>query len=431
MFKIIHLRRFFSQCFVSRKLFLLFIAVSLFLTVFCFYLVPKVHAASNTNIPISQNNNTQLNVVGNNIISSNGQTYIPEGISVYGGLEDTDYMENTANIDAQIIAAAKYWHANTIRLQIAESNLFNNITPGKTYNNKFLRAIVNQVILAQSLHMAVVINDQTEFTSNTPNPSVMTVKFWKVMSQTFKNWPYIIFDLFNEPRLGGVISVHGKLASNNRPVFPGFPLYSKRLHPASQSTTAITWNVWKYGAQVNGVTYIGMQTLVNQIRGYGANNLIWVEGPNEARELPSNNYLIKGSNIVYSIHHPNLNNSSSWNQIGNISKITPVVDGEWAQYQSPWAECFSRAYTNTPLYLNYLHNHGVGIIAWSLQAGSLVKDKGYSIPSNLNTPSSPKIANDLKNPSKLSPNYDCGYEFGQGVGQLLQNYFSLYSVPIY
>ena len=95
-------------------------------------------------------------------------------------------MENVANIDAQIIAAAKYWHANTIRLQIAESNLFNNTTSGKTYNNKFLQAILSQVNLARSLNMAVVLNDQTEFTSNTPGPTAMTAKFWKVMSRAFK-----------------------------------------------------------------------------------------------------------------------------------------------------------------------------------------------------------------------------------------------------
>jgi hypothetical protein len=182
--------------------------------------------------------------------------------------------------------------------------------------------------------------------------------------------------------------------------------------------------LWKNGGKVNGTTYVGMQTLVNQIRGYGVNNLIWVEGPNQARELPSSNYLIKGGNIIYSFHHPNLNNPSSWNTIGTLSNIVPVVDGEWAQYQSPWAECYSRAYTNVPIYLNYLQKHNIGIIAWSLQAGSLLQDSNHAIPSNLNTPNSPKNAGNLKSPSKLFPSYDCGYEFGQGVGQLLQIYFS-------
>jgi len=411
------------------KVLMLVMLVGFILTTLLFSLVSRVYAVNNTNNPISQNNNFQLSVVGNHVFSSNGKLYIPEGISVYGGLEDTDYMENVANIDAQIIAAAKYWHANTIRLQIAESNLFNNTTSGKTYNNKFLQAILSQVNLARSLNMAVVLNDQTEFTSNTPGPTAMTAKFWKVMSRAFQNQPYIIFDLFNEPRIGSAVSLNGQTVSSSRLVPLGISSHAGRTG-SSRSISANTWNLWKNGGKVNGVTYIGMQTLVNQIRGYGVNNLIWVEGPNEARELPIGTYLIKGSNIVYSIHHPNLNNPTSWNRIGDLSKIAPVVDGEWAQYQSPWAECYSHAYTNVPLYLNYLLTHQVGIIAWSLQAGSLLKESGYKIPSNLNTPNSPTTASDLKSPSQLFPSYDCGYEFGQGVGQLLQNYFSLYAVPI-
>ena len=390
-----------------------------------------VYAATNVNYPGTQGNTVQFKVIGNRVISSNGALYIPEGISVYGGLEDTDYGENVANIDAQIIAAAQYWHANTIRFQISESNLFINSSHGESYNTQFLQAIINQVNLAQSLNMVVVLNDQTEFTSNTPNPTAVTTKFWKVMSQTFKGRSSVIFDLFNEPRLESANSSKGTITANNRPIFlGGVPPHANRLHHTTHTISASTWNIWKNGGQVNGVAYVGMQTLVNQIRSYGVKNLIWVEGPNQARELPSAIYLIKGSNIVYSIHHPNLNNPSSWDQIGNLSKIAPVVDGEWAQYQSPWAECYSHAYTNAPLYLNYLQSHGVGIIAWSLQAGSLLQDNAYIIPTNLNTPNSPKNASDLQSPSKLLPTYDCGIKFGQGVGQLLQNYFSINSVPI-
>ena len=109
-------------------------------------------------------------VIKNQVFTPGGKIYIPEGISIYGGLEDTDYMENTANLDAQIKAAAIYWHTNTVRLQVAESNLFQDPTKGQQYNQQFLDELIREVNLARQYHQAVVINDQTEFTNNTPLP---------------------------------------------------------------------------------------------------------------------------------------------------------------------------------------------------------------------------------------------------------------------
>lgn len=364
-------------------------------------------------------------VVGNHVLVGGKQIYLPEGISVYGGLEQPKYSINNANIRAQIIAASMYWHSNTVRLQVAEGNLFKKITPGKTYNEKFLRAIINQVNLVHSLGMAVVINDQTEFTSRILGPTSITLKFWKVMSAEFKNQSYVIFDLFNEPMLDSLIKGTGRIFIPG-PKTRALPYVGVSIinNTRSESASRYLWNLWKYGGKLNGVTYLGMQYLVNHIRSYGADNLIWIEGLNQARDLPLKKYLIQGKNIEYSIHHPNLNKSSSWAPIGNLAKIAPVVDGEWAQYQSPWAECFSKAYVNSSIYLNYLRQNDVGVIAWSLQAGSLVKGSINTIPKNLNSASSPTTPEALRQPSILQSSYDCGYEFGQGVGKLIQDYFA-------
>jgi hypothetical protein len=313
-------------------------------------------------------------------------------------------------------------------LQVAESNLFTIHTQGKSYNNEFLQTLIKEVNLAHSLDMAVVINDQTEFTSRIPGPTIETSKFWKIMSQTFKNQPLVIFDLFNEPSYGKVIN------SNKQPT--GFTIYKifgvagktvKQQHKSQISSTKI-WNIWKNGGQLNGISYLGMQTLANQIRGYGVNNILWIEGPNQARELPNKSQLVQGSNIVYSIHHPNLNNPASWNAIGNLSSIVPVVDGEWAQYASTRPECYLRAYTNTPLFLNYLYQHNVGVIAWSLQANSLLQGNRLSVPTNTNILNDPINAAALRKPNKLLPSYSCSNRYGQGVGQLIQSYFEQNSV---
>ncbi len=376
----------------------------------------------------------ELRVVGNQVLLANGQEYIPEGISVYGGLEDSDYSRYTANDRAQMIAASRYWHANTIRLQVAESNLFSGLKRGEAYNKEFLQHVVAQVAFARKLGMAVVINDQTEFTSKIPDPTAVTSRFWKVMSRTFGNQPFVIFDIFNEPKAPHAVAK----PRHSGIIFNRFLIHISKRHvyrknrksSKNQLTSAQMWRLWEYGGKVYGVRYLGMQTLVDQIRNRGVNNLIWIEGPREARELPANSRLIKGSNIVYSIHHPNLNSPGSWNQLGKLSDVHPVVDGEWSQYQSPWAECYSKAYTNAPLYLGYLLKHHIGLIAWSLQAGSLVRGNHLTIPSNVNKARDPRRAVKLRKPSRLLPSYKCSHTFGQGAGQLIQAYFAKNSKPI-
>jgi hypothetical protein len=365
-----------------------------------------------------------LHVTYNRVLTSTNQPYVSEGISVYGGLESRHYNANQANIYAQIYAASMYWHANTIRLQVAESNLFSHLIAGQVYNADFLTAINEQVNYSHSLGMAVVINDQTEFTNNTPNPTALTARFWQIMTEKYKTKPYVIFDIFNEPRLTSQHSTN-KIA-NDVPFNPFIQSHLLAYHtPVSHMPPQQAWQLWRYGGVVDGAHYIGMQNIVDQIRSDGAPNIIWVEGTYEAQRLPPDNDLLTGSNLVYAIHHPNLNSPRSWQRISTLAATHPVVEGEWAQYQSSWSECYSNAYKYAPKYLSFLHSHNIGIIAWSLQANSLVKGGEHvGQPNNLNTSHDPVQSSALKTPNDLLPSYACGNKHGQGVGSLLQKYFS-------
>lgn len=389
--------------------------------------VRPVLAAKTAHTSFAVSKTAYFKVEANRIIAPDGKTYIPEGISVYGGLEDTDYMENTANIDAQIKAAALYWHSNTVRLQVSESNLFLHPTKGSVYNKDFLNELVREVNLARRLNLAVVINDQTEFTNNTPLPTAMTLNFWHVMSDVFGSDPYVIFDLFNEPRLQNFNTINrpgynnriARLLFNNR-IESRFLPHRKR---GNKLNLVRIWTTWKYGGLVNGVRYIGMQTLVNKIRAGGDQNLIWVEGPFWGQSLPKGKFLLSGNNLVYSYHHINLNYAKDWKFIGTLALKHAVVDGEWAQYQAPWQECYKKAPFTTPKYLSYLKAHNVGLIAWSLQAGSLLKGNPNIVPANNNSPSDPKLASQLSVPSQFDADYSCNRDFGHGAGVLIKNYF--------
>ncbi len=369
-----------------------------------------------------------LTVSGNKIVKNDSSQFIPYGISIYGGLEDIDYRDNLANIDAQIKAAVYYWHTNTIRLQVSEDNLFLNINKKIGYNQGFMNELIREVNLARNLNQVVVINDQTEFTSNTPNPTQKTVRFWRIVSTEFANQSNVIFDLFNEPRLDNLRSINSKsvhgLMIGNLPI--NRTLYRSFVHP-KKTIKKTVWQIWKYGGKIDKTEYIGMQDLVNEIRGWHVNNIIWIESPYWAQRLPGARFVISGNNIVYSYHHINLNRPSSWSFIGKFASNHAVVDGEWAQYQSPWQECFIKAPQETPDYLNYLEFHGIGLIAWSLQPGSLVFGNNSVVPNNTNSVSDTTNPALLAKPSVFSSDYDCNNQFGQGAGQLIQQYFLKYS----
>lgn len=359
----------------------------------------------------------------------NGHVFIPEGISVYGGLEAPNYHKNVANDYAQIKAANLYWHANTIRLQVAETDLFANVPSTQPYNIRFLSALKDQVNYASSLGMVVVINDQTEFTSKTVSPTTMSQQFWAVMADQFRNRPNVIFDIFNEPRLTSAVGTNPLTADVPYNSFVANQLVTTPPQPSKLSSDQ-AWTLWRNGGWVDGIDYVGMQDLVDEIRDAHAPNIIWAEGTYDARRLPPSQYLLNGTNLVYSIHHPNLNSPQSWRRIGDLAATHPVVEGEWAQYESKWAECYSKAYINAPKYLDFLQRHHIGVIAWSLQENSLLKGtRADGQPTNLNTNEDSPNASDLSTPDKLGTNYNCDTRYGQGVGQLLQDYFAKNSVP--
>ncbi len=193
----------------------------------------------------------------NTITGAGGQRYIPYGITVTG-LGNPNWKLHHPGDAAEIDAAAASWCANTVRLQIFQYGLMGPGTTGVRVNTAFLGLIEGEVSTALNDGLDVVINDQTEGGGNPSAlgmPTTQTEAFWKVMSGLYGHNPDVIFDLFNEPR---------------RADFP---------------TEAGTWKFWKHGGGYHGYHFIGMEPLALYIRGLGARNLFWIEGPHTAGTL--------------------------------------------------------------------------------------------------------------------------------------------------
>jgi Cellulase (glycosyl hydrolase family 5) len=356
-----------------------------------------------------------LKIVGNQMRDSRGDVVMPYGISLVSGPETVNWRRSEGAVRAQIIAAHDYWHANTVRLQISEHLLFRDPTKGRTYNVAFAKSVDRLVCRVVKQGQIPVINATTIFTGREPGPSGRTLKFWRFMSKRYGNRFPVIFDLFNEPQV-----------IRN-------PRTGKFLDPPD------VWRVWRDGGTVGDKRWLGMQRLVDEIRiKQRVNNVIWAEEPyySTADKASLNllpQYLLKGTDIVYAFHKPSMVwDSRSFSDLREVAqKKIPLVDSEWGQFAAtdrPWM-CQPDSYTSAPRYLQFLRDNKIGMLAWSLQPGALVRGiDGADTVHDGNDWRYTHNPRDLAVPNEIRTDYGCtALARGQGVGRLAMDYFARYS----
>jgi len=313
---------------------------------------------ASTVIPVTNgstpNSQSSFAVKGNKILYNN-QQYIPLGVTVFGISKIGWQGYISGDID-QIKASASFWHANIVRIQVSPYYLNNN-TPG------YLNAVKEEVSVAESVGLNVIISAQYQNTKTLyplAAPDNSTVRFWNTIAPLYSNDDKVWFDLFNEP-------------TANKP-----------------------YNIWKNGGNVNGVNYVGMQTLVTDVRKVAPNNIILAEGINDFTKLQGfTGYALNGGNIVYSVHPyfdrrevPGVESSSWWQQNvwapdwGNYASQYPIIIGEWGEYQGPRAECVTNAAQLVPAFLSYASSLHLGLIGWSLTPGTMINGTNLDNPTS-------------------------------------------------
>lgn len=354
-------------------------------------------------------------VQGTRVLQGDGKVFVPYGVTLstlqyYPGTYLDAYKDQTTleQTEAQIRAIADGWCGNTVRLQVEQDMLVG--VKGNEYNSKYMSVVESAVRYAESLGLVVVVNAQTEpggasdTTDNEPLPTAATEAFWHDMDRVYAHDPHVVYDTFNEPR----------------------PFTT----PAKPERTY--WNEWLDGGAFT-YTYkgkritihgIGQQALANYIRRDGSTNLLWVEGAVNLDYLVKypQTYLIKGDGpIAYNYHHTANglpHDPATWNaQFGGLVEhnIAPVVDGEWTNYATNTGytypngdsgECWSDAPKTVPVYLQYLHNLGIGMTVWTMAAGFMNSTPGNYVA-----------------PSEFESNWKCARGLDQGAGQDVQDWF--------
>jgi hypothetical protein len=305
-------------------------------------------------------------VSGTQVLGAGGKPFVSYGLTV-SGLQGPDWANFVAQDLQEITATANDWCANTVRLQVNQDDLIG--PDGTLFDHAYMAAIESEVSLAESDHLVVVLNDETNIATPTEQavqmgPTPGTETFWQDLTKFYGSDPQVIFDLFNEPRM----------------YYAGMPL-------------AQMWQLWRDGGSFGRVTYpFGMAGLAAYVRTtLGAHNLFWIEGPRYSSTfagMVQDQALLNVSNVVYAVHHPTgPADAASWDaDFGYLVRtgVAPVVDGEWTNYEpTPTAlptttpsSCWPDAPTSVPQFLQYLAANGIGLSAYTLQPGYMIQSYG-------------------------------------------------------
>jgi Cellulase (glycosyl hydrolase family 5) len=247
--------------------------------------------------------------------------------------------------------AIRCFGANTVRIHIAQPSAD---PQNAEFSPSHLTEFVNAVKLARQQGLAVIVDMQDEPLSgehhSVYNPTAATLRAWEKLAPMLANIPGVMLELFNQPLL--------------------------------EASEPNAWNIWLDGGKVTRpiqATTVGVQTMVDKIRGLGADNPIVIMGllPGNGtggwtlQGMPPVKDPIKGSSqLVFSVHFPPTKatvgqEEPHWdNAFGNTAARLPVMVG--AFNVSSKARCTAQApQTATDLVTKYLTKKQVGIAGWA------------------------------------------------------------------
>ena len=203
-----------------------------------------------------------LKVVKTHVVNSRGERVRLRGVNA-PGLAWSNDGEGRLVIKT-IEVAIRDWHVNIVRLPLSQDR-WSGKEPHQKDGGKAYRALVHQAVDLCASHRGYIILDlhETDFGELGHHlgfhcmPDRNSLAFWKDVAHTYKNHPAVIFDLFNEP--------------------PG-----------------VKWEVWRDGGRVTETSKdgskheyeaVGMQALLDTVRGTGARNVVIVGGLDYAANL--------------------------------------------------------------------------------------------------------------------------------------------------
>ena len=294
-----------------------------------------------------------VHVQNNHLVDANGNVFRLLGVnrsgSEYACEQSWGFFDGP--VDDTAIAAIKAWNTNAVRVPLNEDCWLGINLPA---SNPYIGSAYQQAIVAfvQRLNNAglYVILD---LHWNAPGTNVANGQrpmadldhspaFWSSVATIFKNFPAVVFDLYNEPYVS-------------------------------------TWDCWRNGCTVSTSdgtwSTAGMTQLVAAVRGAGATQPIMLGGLGYAGDLsqwlanaPADS--LNPPQLVASFHTYCQGNTvaacqssladlqtNQWPTVATVANSVPVVTGEFGEY-----EC-ATTYVNP--YMTFADSHGISYLGWA------------------------------------------------------------------
>jgi len=205
------------------------------------------------------------------------------------------------------------WGSNAVRISLNQDFWL--------ASSSYAATIDQQIAWVRQLDMGVILDLHWNNGAQQNMADRNSITFWSQVAARYKNNPWVMFELYNEPH-------------------------------------DVTWSQWLNG----DATYAGMQNMYDAIREQGADNVVIVGGLNWAYDLSGvgQGYAVKGSNIAYATHPYNYPGKliDDWaSGFGFLAASYPIIMTEFGQY------CATSTYVAD--LLNYAESLGMHWTAWA------------------------------------------------------------------
>jgi endoglucanase len=255
-------------------------------------------------------------VTGPTIFDATGKPHIFRGVA-RPSLEWTSSGVQLAEGDYQVMAM---WGANVVRIPLNQDFWLKSDASGATnpsYDPTYADWVDQQVQWAEASKLDVILDlhwsDKGDFNveSQCAHGSggcqqVMadphSLLFWQEVATKYKNDPHVLFELYNEPNVGGYMPNSGN------------------------------WGIWLNGGQTDGFQAVGMQQLYDMVRKtVGAPNLVVIGGLSWAFDLSGvMSSPVSGTNIIYATHPYQTDPQNRWDaSFGMLSATYPIMATEF------------------------------------------------------------------------------------------------------
>lgn len=311
------------------------------------------------NVPVGKTGTYR--VEGVNVIGPSGKRITLRGVAK-NGLEYSPkaYQEELWNYERM-----KSWGANVVRIPLATAYGVKGMC---TYDANYIKIIDRIVSYGERLKMLILLDNHFStagrtcgrggWSTNQKMPDRYSLEFIKFLANRYKNRPYVGLDLYNEPH-------------------------------------DISWDVWRNGGIIDGYRAVGMQQMLDGVRGQGFTGLVVASGAQWANDMRmiAVEPLARDTNVIYGAHvYPYWCFAKVWDParpyVCNGKRYNPTYDslvqplvGKRAlmitEFSTPRAE---DAEMREPIM--WAEGRGLGWIAWDWCYGSA---KNYCL---LNTPDS-------------------------------------------